>query len=277
MIRKARMEPWMSADEIRRRVPNGRMLPARFDDFLCAELPFRVEWNALDDYGLKPSAMNDAVPFLRLSNGGVVALWYDSVEPAIVHIGAHGELQVIASNFDDFLRGIEMRCCGLPDIDEDEASYSVPGVCGRPNLAGLTALQEKLDKWFRQQTSLLEPFVSREAESLRKRLFKIAEDMIRDGCSKVYALSSPWWSMHFRIERDGDQLSISYLDFGEWYRIPNEYKIVDDVKTLIELSKSKNQRRYEVSICSAGIVSIDRDRELVLVPPEVTNQTDGSR
>ncbi|HJT35142.1 MAG TPA: hypothetical protein VJ783_24160 [Pirellulales bacterium] len=258
----------MSADEIRRRVPNGRMLPARFGDLLRAELQFRVEWNALDDYGLKPSAMNDAVPFLRLPDGGVVALWYHSVEPAIVHIGAYGELQVIASNFENFLSGIEMRCCGLPDIDEGEASYSVPGVCGRPDLAGLPALQEKFDKWFKQHTSLLEPFVSRETELLRKRLLRIAEDMIRDGCSKVYTLSSPWWSMDFRIERDDEELSITYLDFGEWYRVPTKYKIGGVIEALLSLAKNKKLRQYEVSICSAGIVSIDRDRELVLVPPD---------
>ena len=74
--------------------------------------------------------------------------------------------------------------------------------------------------------------------------------------------------MDFRIERDGDDLSITYLDFGAWYPVPAKYKLKDEVVELLKLVKSKRRRRYELSTCSAGIVSIDRDRELVLVPPE---------
>ena len=137
-------------DQIRRHVPKGRELPARFDDFLRANLPFRVEWNDLDAYGLKPSA----------------------------------------------------GC------------------------------------------------------------------LIRDGCSKVYTLSSAWWSMDFRIERNGNELSITYLDFGEWYPVPAKYKLAEDVWALLKLVKNKQRRRYELSTCSTGIVSVNRDRDLALVPPD---------
>src|SRR5262249_14781253 len=153
----------------RRRVPKGRTLPVRFDDFLRARLPFRVEWNDLDAYGLKPSATKEAVPFLRLPDGGLVALWYHAAEPTVVHIGAHGELKVVASDFDDFLEAVGARCSGLPDIDEGKESFSVPEVRGRPNRAGLPALQEKFEKWFKQHTSLLDPLSSPKAESLRQR------------------------------------------------------------------------------------------------------------
>jgi hypothetical protein len=129
-------------------------------------------------------------------------------------------------------------------------------------------LQEKFDKWFKQHTSLLEPLSTPGTESLRQRVHKIAEDMIRDGRSKVYTFSSPWWSMDFRVERDGDELSISYLDFGEWYPLPAKYKLAEEVAAMLKLVKNKKRRRYELSTCTAGIVSIDRDRELVLVPPE---------
>ena len=71
--------------------------------------------------------------------------------------------------------------------------------------------------------------------------------------------------MDFRIERDGEDLSITYLDFGEWYPVPAKYKLAEEVAALLELVKNKKRRRYELSICSAGIVSIARDRELVLV------------
>jgi hypothetical protein len=262
------MERWINADQVRRHVPKGRKLPARFDDFLRANLPFRVEWNDLDAYGLKPSATKSALPFLRLPDGGLVALWYHAAEPAVVHIGGHGELKVVASDFDNFLKGIGARRSGLPDIDEGDEKFAVAGVGGKPNAAGLPALQEKFNKWFKQHTSLLEPLAAPAAEALRQRVHRIAEDMIREGRSKVYTLSSPWWSMDFRIERDGDDLSITYLDFGEWYPVPARYKLAEEVEALLTLVKNKKRRRYELSTCRGGLVSIERDRELVLVPPE---------
>jgi len=43
-----------------------------------------------------------AVPFLRRSDGGLVAFWYRGEPPCIVYIGAHGELEVLAPDFDEF-------------------------------------------------------------------------------------------------------------------------------------------------------------------------------
>jgi len=40
--------------------------------------------------------------------------------------------------------------------------------------------------------------------------------------------------------------------------------------------KHKQRPRYELSASSAGIVSIDRDRELVLVPPKAANRRHNS-
>ena len=74
--------------------------------------------------------------------------------------------------------------------------------------------------------------------------------------------------MGFQIERGGDGVTITYLDFGKWYPVPAKYNLMDEVVALLKLVKNKKRRRYELSTCSAGIVSIDRDRELVLVPPD---------
>jgi hypothetical protein len=261
------MESWIQPDQVRRRVPRGHTLPRLFDVFLEAKLPFRVEWNDLDAYGLKPSATEEAVPFLRLPDGGLVALWYHAAEPAVVHIGAHGELQVIAADFENFLKSIGPRCSGLPDIDEVEATFSVPGVSGQPDRADLTALQEKFNRWFQQHTSLLKPDTSPEGEPLRQRVLQIAEQMLRDGRCKIYTLASTWWSMTFRIERAGEALSITYRDFGAWYPVPSEYKLADEITAVLALVKDKTRQNYELSASCAGIVSVDRDRELVLVPP----------
>lgn len=265
------MESWIKDDQVRRRIPKGCKLPARFDDFLRAKPPFAVEWNNLDAYCLKPTATKEAVPFLRLPDGGLVAFWYHAAPPAIVHIGGHGELKVIAHDFDDFLKGIGARCSGLPDFDEADHAFRVPGVKGKPTREGLPALQERFEAWFKKHTSLQEPLATPEAEALRQRVHRIAEEMIRDGRSKVYTLSSPWWSMSFQIERTDMDLSISYLDYGKWYPVPKKYNLVQEVIALLKLTKHKNRSHYELSACSAGIVSIDRDRELLLVPPESAN------
>src|SRR5579864_8788323 len=139
----ALMKNEMKDDQVRRQTPKDCKLPVRFDDFLRAKPPFAVEWNDLDAYCLKPTAMREAVPFLRLPDGGLVAFWYHSGSPAIVHIGAHGELKVIAHDFDDFLKGIGVRCSGLADFDEAWCGFCVPGVEGKPTREGLSALQEK--------------------------------------------------------------------------------------------------------------------------------------
>jgi hypothetical protein len=79
------MENFINADQFRRYVPKDRKLPGRFDDFVRAHLPLRVEWNDLEAYDLKPSATKEVIPFLRrfvarqLCVGGLRAvLWLPS-------------------------------------------------------------------------------------------------------------------------------------------------------------------------------------------------------
>jgi hypothetical protein len=91
--------------------------------------------------------------------------------------------------------------------------------------------------------------------------------MLSDGRSKVYNLSSTRWSLKFRIQRDGDGLAITYLDYGEWYAVPAKYKLAKEVEMLLKLVKHKRRAQYDLSTSSSGIVSIDRDRELLLMPP----------
>jgi len=266
------MEFQGTEDDLRRRIPQGRELPARFGEFAKARTPFEVGWTDLKDYDLKLTAMREAVPFLRLPDGGLVVLWYHAKSPAIVHIGGHGERRVIAGHFDDFLRGINSKRSGLPDFDETDDVFGVPGVLGEPGREDLPALQEKFDDWCKKHSALREPLRRPDAEALRHRLHHIAMEMLRDGWSKVYSPSSPWWSMDYRIERTDTGLAISYLNYGEWLPIPPEYAaecgLDREVLTLLELVKHKSRSRYQLSICKPGIVSVDRDRELVLVPPE---------
>ena len=68
---------------------------------------------------------------------------------------------------------------------------------------------------------------------MRLRVHRIADAMIRDGRSKAYTLSSPWWSMNFKIDRLGDDLSITYVDYGKWYPVP-KYKLAKEVDSLAD-------------------------------------------
>jgi hypothetical protein len=254
-------------ESIRRHLPKGRSLPAGFDDFVRVVPAAAVQWNDLDAYSLKPSARREAVPFFRLPDGGLVALWYHGSSPAVVHIGGHGELQVLATDFDNFLKGLAARCSGLPDFDEGEESVRIPGIRGKPDVSGLPEFQRQFDEWFQQHTSLLTPDSTPEAEALRQRVFAIAERMLGDGLCRVYTQSSSWWSMRYRIEREQEELRITYLDYGEWYEVPAKYHLGEEVQSLLRLAKSKRLTRYELEVCSPGIVSVDNDRQLVLVPP----------
>lgn len=273
MLRWPKRKPDSTSDadarvaEVRRRLPKGHQLPARFDDFVRANPPFSVQWTDLEDYELNPTAMEEAVPFLELPDGGLIALWYHAPSPAVIHIGGHGELQVIAHDFDDFLIALAAKRSGLPDFDDARQAFRVPGVTGEPMRAQLPALQEKLEAWFSKHTSLQAPVDTPDAEALRQRVCQIVEQMLRDGCSKVYTPRSPSWSVDFKLERSDAGFVITYLDFGAWYPLPEKYKLAGEVVRLLELVKHKDHNRYELSVCSAGIVSIDRDRELVLVPP----------
>src|SRR5262249_33615554 len=154
-----------NVNSVRRRVPAGFSLPARFDDFVRTKPPCAVEWNNLEAYDLKPTAAKEAVPFLHLPDGALVAFWYRTRSPAVVLIGAHGELQVLARNFDSFLKGVGAKQSGLADFDEAERPFRVPGVKGKPGRTALSALQRQFRRWFQQHTSLLEPLASPDVQA----------------------------------------------------------------------------------------------------------------
>ena len=70
------------------------------------------------------------------------------------------------------------------------------------------------------------------------------------------------------VERSGSGLSISYLDFGKWTPVPEEYKLADEVVALLELVMNKDRNQYELVVSCEGLVSVDEDRELLLIPPD---------
>lgn len=269
------MEPWIRPEHVREHLPPGRKLPARFDAFVAARPPHcRIEWNDLGAYSLKPTATQEAVPFLRLPDGALAALWYCEPEPAVVHIGGHGELKVIARTFDDFLKALALRQSGLPDLDSDEQPpFVVPGTQGEPDAEGLAELQEQFGEWFKRHTSLLAPLRTPEAEALRRRVHAAAERMSNDDRPKPFRSGTfTFWTTHFRVERTGVGPALTYQDYGKWLPVPDEYGLREPVAEMLELVLDKGRDRYEFAVNSAGLVSVDRDRQLLLLPPEPTSE-----
>ena len=78
--------------------------------------------------------------------------------------------------------------------------------------------------------------------------------------------------MDFQIERDGTDLTMTYLDFGEWYPVPKKYKLGAAVTELLKLVKHKTRNKYELDVICEGIVSIDKECELVLIPPGLDDE-----
>lgn len=250
--------------------PEGEGLKAWFGDGSEA-------WCQLAGFGSGPT-------------GSTLALWLyagtDASTAPVVHLGSEGDgMRVLADHFRDFLVlfGIGYGDLGAGDFSEPPAEPESAsrlrewlqaefGICcpatGSAIVRHAQSRHPDFSKWVQDA---LERTITRGepvAEALRQQVHGIAEEMIRDGRSKVYTLSSTWWSMNFRIERVGDELSITYLDHGKWYPVPPTYKLEEAVEGLLKFVRNKERRKYELSACVAGILDVGPNRELVLVPAE---------
>ncbi|MBW3599418.1 MAG: SMI1/KNR4 family protein [Planctomycetes bacterium] len=289
------------ADKIEAEFPPGIRMPQelrRLCDFLdrtdypiSGSMRLRPEGEGLKAwFGDGSDAWRQLAGFGSGPDGSTLALWLyagtDTSTAPVVHLGSEGDhLMVIADNFRDFLAlfGIGYGELGFDDLSKPPAEPETAArlrewlaaefgiscaATGIELVQHAQACHPDFAQWVRAAEERTITRGEPEAEDLRQRVHRIAEDMIRDGRSRVYTLSSPWWSMDFKIERDGADLSISYLDFGEWYSVPPKYKLLEEAAALLKFVKNKERRQYELSTCTAGIVSVGPNKELVLVPPE---------
>jgi hypothetical protein len=92
--------------------------------------------------------------------------------------------------------------------------------------------------------------------------------MIRDGCSRVYSTSSPYWTVSFRLhqEREPGLRRWTYLEFGSWMEVPRSYDLAAITRDLLALVKDSSAPTLEVLVTKHGIVSVDSDRQLLLAP-----------
>ncbi|MGB1253521.1 MAG: hypothetical protein ACPG8W_23115 [Candidatus Promineifilaceae bacterium] len=262
----------MSQESIRaieQHLPAGHTLPAQFEALFSTELPASIEWNDFEHYALKPSASQEAVPFLRLSDGGLIAFWFCDGFTPIVHIGAHAELKVLATDFGRFLTAINQEETGLSEFDDAEPPLRLPTVTGRqPPHGDIASLQTDLELWFERHTSLQKPTVSAESETVRLQLFTISQTLIRDGYSKSYTLDSLWWFMYFQITVTTTGINVTYLDHGKWGDVPPQYKLRPLIVNLLAFVKHKDKAHYELSVDCSGRVSVNGDKELLLLSPD---------
>ena len=255
-------------DLIERKVPEGCKLPTGFKAFLAADIPVRVAWNGLEPYGFCKSAEQEMVPFIAIADGSIVALWYSVKPPAVVLIDGHGEPpQVLATDFPNFLRSISASKTGVSDIDLDCAEISIPRYNAKPSRAGRAALQRKLVQWSNNFSAMVEPSQSDKSDDLRVKIHQTVSKMIRDGLSKVYTPDHSW-TMNLRIQRKRDGLKIEYLDYGKWYDVPKKYKFERHASDLLSLVKNSKPRKYDLAVTYYGLVSVDRDKQLLLMPPD---------
>ncbi len=261
-----------SSQQIRRiksKIPSGKAVPTGFEQFLASRLQISIGWSSLKNYGFTKDAEQNLVPFIGIADGSLVALWFVVSPAAVVYVDSHGEQpRVVAKDFPNFLRSLANSNTGISDLDDDCAGTPIDGFASKPVISGIAKLQKQLNKWAQTQSSLQTPNKTADGEQLRKRIHAIATRMIRDGRCKVYSIWSDWWDMNYQIQRNRKGIAIQYLTFGKWYDVPNTYGLESEVSNLLTMVKNQKRRKYELAVTKSGMVSVDRDRELVLVPPK---------
>jgi hypothetical protein len=107
---------------------------------------------------------------------------------------------------------------------------------------------------------------SKEAETLRRRVHRAALQMLRDGRCHTYRPSSIHWIMGYKARRTAKGLVITYLDYGMWKPTPRKYGLQALAAELLEMCRHPNKRLIWFQVYKEGDVSVEQDRELLLVP-----------
>ncbi len=224
------------------------------------------------------------------STGSPLALWLyhgtDTSKAPVVHLGSEGDkMCVLADNIRDFLTlfGIGYGELGSDDLSQPPtepesaadlrewlaAEFDIQ--CPETGIALAEHARSRHPNFAQWVQDAIERTITRdqpEAEVLRQRVHTIAEDMIRDGRSQVYTISSSWWSFNFKVVRHRGQLLIDYLDRGKWLPMPETYPIDEVMAGLLQFVRNKDRKQYELSVSCTGHVTVGPNRELVLVPPK---------
>ncbi len=288
------------ADNIEAEFPPGVTMPAELrqlcdylDDTgypISGLMKLRPEGNALKHwFGDGTDAWCQLAGFGADSTGSPLALWLyagpDTSKAPVVSLGSEGDKTVVlANNIRDFLMlfGIGYDDLGAANLNQPPtnpdsaadlrdwlaAKFGIH--CPETGIAVAEHGRSRHPDFAQWVEDAVESTITRdepEAEALRQRVFAVAEDMIRDGRSQVYQVSSAWWSMDFKVVRYRNQLLLDYRDRGKWHPMPEQYEIDEVVARLLQFVRNKERDHYEVSVVCSGHVTVGPYRELVLVPP----------
>ncbi len=256
---------------IARRLPKGTGLPAPFAAFARAAAAadttsggyFHVGWR--DPTTLTPSAIARAlVPFVVLGDGGVVAFWiHGEGRLPIVHHDSEGGRRIVAVDLADFVGRLARRATGIAELDDALTPIVVPGA--RPRAAPLAATQRAFEQAARAADP--QPAAGHDLDALRRALVALGAAMVAAGACNVHD-SPRAWKQRFKAVRVGNTgWAFSYLRFGEQRRVPKKYGLEPRWLELLPHCKHPQHTSFDLLVSSSGLVSVDRDQQLLLVPP----------
>lgn len=220
----------------------------------------------LEDPELKEDHLKKLIPFLGMSDGGYVAFWVLEDSLPIVYFDTEGGQGVCANSFEEFLARIPLKNTQVSDIDSPYQELNIDNIkLVNSEVNSIEELDKQFQDWYEEGSLLLKPFESEETEEIRKEIYSITVKMLEDGLDKLHTTESNWWSFDFRVDVKFGKTHIEYVDYGEWYSVPKQYKLVNEVEKLKPFFKSKNLKEFEFVVTKAGTVSVNHDRELLLV------------
>jgi hypothetical protein len=264
----------VNVNSIKKNLPKGAKLPKGFAFFVKKVEKsdaskygfFNVQWSNPQKFGLKKQSLQYIVPFLRLGDGGVVALWLrnpDSIP--IVYFDSEGGKIVVSISFEDFLLKVQNHTTKISDIDSALSTirFLQPEGVLR-SVQNTSKLKKEFRTWLRNYSSLQKPTFRKETEEIRKKCIAIAKAMLRDGLSRVFRVANEWWSFDFQVCIKNKRIEITYLDYGKWFILPKKYGLENEIKKLLQYVKNKKMKRFNFTVSSFGTVSVNKDIELVL-------------
>ena len=248
--------------DVKRRT-GKRGLPIGFDAFVHADPPVSIESPSLFHYGLNRAATKVVVPFAKFSDGDLLALWYRDNQTPIIAIPGHAEPRLVAIDFENFLRAVNCRQTGMPDLDSASPRLKIAGYAGRPKRTGFKGLEKDLSQWVANHSSRQPASSDDHAKQCRDVWYAAARRMIGDGVSRFFTLESEW-IIDFRVAKTARGMAVTYLEYGKWYRLPSKYEPRALADSLLANVPSNQKAEFEVSVLHTGLFAVDKGRTLLV-------------
>lgn len=274
----ARVKRSVNVASVEKHLPRGRALPPRFALLVRAARDsktggtFAIGWR--DPRKLHHSTvMRELAVFMTLPDGGVVALWTSPEDPPVVHVDSEGGARVVARDFDDFLSRLSRRKTGVPDLDalEEDAPPLALGVrAAAPR--SFTAVQRAFARALGEGAPVAR--AGDDVERARAALVALGAAMVKDGRFRrdLTRMLTPRddWSVRLQVKRAGAGWTFEHASDGAWHALPERYGMAAIWERTRTLCKRPSAEVFQIEIAKRGLVSIDRDRQLIALPNGMT-------